>query len=89
MNYTKEGYCLGNSCRFYKEKPDAICFKQGVLPRCSPALKQARMKLDDSSPDMHEALKEIVSDLTDIGDCRVTNHSFNLAQQALAKAEGK
>lgn len=52
---------------------------EGVITYC-PKHKAA--------PDMCEALKEIVSDLTDIGDCRVTNHSFNLAQQALAKAEG-
>ena len=42
-----------------------------------------------AAPEMYEALKDIVADLTDIGDCRVTNHSFNLAAQALAKAEGK
>ena len=43
----------------------------------------------ESIKDMQEALKDIVADLTDIGDCRVTNHSFNLAAQALAKAEGR
>ena len=59
MDPTKEEYCLGNSCRFYREKPDAICFKQGVLPECSPALKQVRTKLDNTSVEMYEILKAL------------------------------
>jgi len=48
----------------------------------------ANANLIAASPLMYEALKEIVSDLTDVGDCRVTNDSYNLAEQAVAKAEG-
>jgi len=54
-----KGECLGNSCRFYIEKPDNICFKQGVLPRCSPELKQRRKILDAAAPDLYEALKNL------------------------------
>ena len=42
--------CLGNSCRFYNIKPDTICFHSGVLPKCSPELKQQRGLLDNLTP---------------------------------------
>jgi len=60
MEYTK-GECLGHSCRFYYEKPDNICFKQGVLPRCSPKLKQERRKLDAAAPDMARLLERLIN----------------------------
>lgn len=88
MEKTK-GECLGGSCRFYYEKPDTICFKQGVLPRCSPRLKAKRKKLDEAAPDLYEALKEIKQFVLD-------NQFIQSAEQqiivgkcflALAKAE--
>ena len=72
-------YCLGNSCRFYREKPDAICFKQGVFPGCSPRLKQERISLDNASVDMYQALKEIAPRIVDPA-------TLNIILKALAKS---
>ena len=38
-----KGKCLGQACRFFAQKPDSICFHQGVLPKCSPELKRDKM----------------------------------------------
>lgn len=35
--------CLGKGCRWFEGKADSRCFKLGVLPRCSPDLKQAQI----------------------------------------------
>jgi len=90
----KGEYCLGNSCRFYNEKPDAICFKQGVLPKCSPELRQTRKKLDTSSPDMYEALEDLVhgflaaSEMAGLSEDLRTKE-LAAAVKALAKVEGR
>jgi hypothetical protein len=86
MNYTKGEYCLGNSCRFYKANIDAVCFNEGVLPKCSPALKQARMKLDSASPEMHEALKVALDETPGF---MLGEDVKQVMRQALDKAEGK
>lgn len=99
MNYTKGEYCLGDACRWYNQKSDAICFKQGVLPRCSPELKQVRKKLDYSAPNMYEALKILIEETAfysdekcdhDVGICWCSyKGALSQSTQALAKAEGK
>jgi hypothetical protein len=38
-----DGKCLGNGCKYFAGKPDAICFHAGFLPKCSPELKRERM----------------------------------------------
>jgi len=82
-DYTKGEYCLGNSCRFYNESPDAICFKQGVLPHCSPELKQRRKSIDNSAVDMYEALKAV----KEARDYLEFNQAELKVDTALAKAE--
>ena len=85
MNYTKGErniYC-GDDYWFVEVKDSQPACIIGKFHTKGDAI------LDAAAPDMYEALKEIISDLTDIGDCRVTNNSFNLAEQALAKAECK
>lgn len=53
--------CLGESCKWFKSKPDATCFKQGVLPRCSPSLKAKKKaqlaKLHRDRPKFNNALE--------------------------------
>ena len=87
MFYTK-GECLGHNCRFYNEKPDAICFKQGVLPRCSPELKEARKKLDKAAPDMYEALKYIIRELDKANIIKADSIFMAMPNEVLAKVEG-
>ena len=81
-------YCLGNSCRFYKEKPDAICFNQGVFPSCSPALKQIRMRLDNTSVEMYEALQLYIEHQAGTRGhyCSICHNEI---EKAVAKVEGK
>jgi len=58
-NSTKQEWCLGHSCRFYKDPIDATCFKQGVFPNCSPEWKHARIKLDSAALEMYSFLKDL------------------------------
>ena len=96
MNYTKGEWGVINNMTYLREFPeghiqiaaDGLRDNIAIIPS-RWGNPQANANLIAAAPDMYEALKEIVSDLTDIGDCRVTNNSFNLALQALAKAEGK
>jgi hypothetical protein len=41
-----EGECLGQSCRWFKGKPTAECFRLGVLPHCSPMLKEEKKRTE-------------------------------------------
>ena len=79
--------CLGETCRFYVMKPDNICFKQGVLPRCSPELKASRRKLNHAAPDLYEALKAAQARLQDYQDVTEGYRLERQMQSALAKAE--
>ena len=72
----------------YGNKADALLIAAAVNA-CASVNPNNPLAVAESIKDMYAALKDIVADLTDIGDCRVTNHSFNLAAQALAKAEGR
>ena len=86
------GKCLGNSCRFYCDKPDAICFKQGILPECSPELKAERKKLDNAAPDLYEALNALYCAFQldfKTPYSKVQNDALGNACTALAKAEGR
>ncbi len=92
MEYTKGEQCLGLSCRFYHQRPDMICFKQGVLPRCSPALKAARERLDAAAPKMAEALKDlnykfrVLAEMAWWSDVRI-NEKLEQSTIALAKVD--
>ena len=87
-----EGECLGGSCRFYYVQPDMICFKQGVLPRCSPGLKNKRKELDAAAPELLETLKAITYFLTNYRIATKDDSDWpilNRMNKAIAKAEVK
>ena len=91
MKYT-EGECLGRSCRFYIGRDSFTCFKLGVLPRCSPSLKEKRIKLDNTAPKLYEALRQAQ---VYIARSEIRKETLGLTileediNEALAKAEGK
>ena len=93
MNYTKgewKANLFGVSVNGYVV---ADCYPKGRNPTLEMVEVEANANLIAAAPDMYEALERLVLDVTDVHSPIKNNptyaRSIYLAQQALAKAEGK